>query len=50
MTTPKPLKYCYHGQHSKPAETFRFLPGSKTRRAVCAECYAKIIADRKKKK
>lgn len=45
-----PLKYCFHGQHSKPRSSFRTLPGVKTRRAVCAECYEKIIAERKQKK
>ena len=45
-----PLKYCFHGQHSRPRATFRTLPGVRNKRAVCAECYEKIIADRKQKK
>jgi hypothetical protein len=48
MSETPPLKYCYHGQHSRPATGFRQLPG-KSKRAVCAECYKKIMADRKKK-
>jgi hypothetical protein len=44
----KPLqKYCFHGQHSKPVEGFRTLPGSKQRRQVCADCYKKILTERK---
>ena len=43
------LKYCYHGQHSKPKESFKVLPGLKNKRAVCADCYEKILADRRKK-
>ena len=50
MSNLNPLKYCFHGQHSKPRATFRALPGVKTSRAVCAECFDKIMADRKKKK
>ena len=49
LTNLNPLKYCFHGQHSQPRISFRTLPG-KTRRQVCAECYAKIKADRLKKK
>ena len=49
LTNLNPLKYCFHGQHSQPRITFRTMPG-KTRRQVCAECYAKIKADRLKKK
>jgi hypothetical protein len=49
LTNLNPLKYCFHGQHSQPRLTFRTLPG-KTRRQVCAECYAKIKADRLQKK
>jgi len=45
-----PLKYCFHGQHSRPRATFRTLPGVRNKRAVCAECYEKIMADRKQKK
>jgi hypothetical protein len=44
------LKYCFHGQHSKPRADFKKLPGVKTTREVCAACYAKIMADRKQKK
>ncbi|HSN39415.1 MAG TPA: hypothetical protein VLT92_04415 [Burkholderiales bacterium] len=49
MTTSEPLKYCYHGQHSRPKAGFRRLPGL-TKREVCEQCYKTIIADRKKKK
>jgi hypothetical protein len=50
MPNLNPLKYCFHGQHSRPRATFRTLPGTgKTRRAVCAECYDKIMADRRQK-
>jgi hypothetical protein len=49
MTNLDPLKFCYHGQHSKPRAGFRVLPGGTRRREVCAECYEKIMADRKKK-
>lgn len=49
MTKSTPLKYCYHGQHSRPASSFKRLPGAR-KREVCADCYAKIMADRKKKK
>jgi hypothetical protein len=45
-----PLKYCYHGQHAKPRAGFKALPGLKNKRQVCAACYEKIMADRKKKK
>jgi len=50
MPDLNPLKYCYHGQHSKPRDEFRTLPGAKNKRQVCAECYKKIMADREKKK
>lgn len=49
MANLDPLKFCYHGQHSKPRAGFRVLPGGTRRREVCAECYEKIMADRKKK-
>jgi len=50
MGNLNPLKYCFHGQHSRPRATFRTLPGKKKSREVCAECYEKIMADRKQKK
>ena len=50
MGNLNPLKYCFHGQHSRPRATFRTLPGVRNKRAVCAECYEKIMADRKQKK
>ena len=50
MANLNPLRYCFHGQHSKPRAGFRFLPGLKAKRAVCAECYEKIMADRTHKK
>ena len=49
MTNQNPLKYCFHGQHSRPRDSFRTLPG-KTKRQVCAECYERIMADRRQKK
>ena len=45
-----PLKYCFHGQHSKPRAGFRTLPGVKMTREVCAVCYEKIMAERRQKK
>lgn len=50
MANLDPLKFCFHGQHSKPRATFRILPGPNGKRAVCAECYEKIMADRAQKK
>jgi len=50
MAILDPLKYCFHGQHCMPRAGFRLLPGLKAKRAVCAECYAKIMADRVHKK
>lgn len=50
MANLNPLKYCFHGQHSRPRATFRTLPGVRNKRAVCAECYEKIMADRKQKR
>lgn len=50
MGNLNPLKYCFHGQHSKPRASFRTLPGIKKTREVCADCYEKIMADRKRKK
>ena len=50
MVNLNPLKYCFHGQHSRPRATFRTLPGVRNKRAVCAECYEKIMADRRAKK
>ena len=48
--TSSPLKFCYHGQHYRPRDQFKPLPGTTHRREVCADCYAKIMADRKQKK
>ena len=50
MPNLNPQKYCFHGQHSRPRAGFRTLPGVKQTRQVCAECYEKIMADRKRKK
>lgn len=50
MTNLNPLKYCYHGQHAKPRAQFRSIPGGDPRRMVCAECYEKIMADRRMKR
>ena len=49
MSVSTPLKFCYHGQHYRPREQFKALPGGTHRREVCADCYAKIMADRKQK-
>jgi hypothetical protein len=50
VTNLNPLKYCFHGQHAKPRATFRILPGAKGERAVCAECYDEIVAERAQKR
>ncbi len=50
MAILDPLKYCFHGQHCMPRAGFRLLPGLKAKRAVCAQCYAKIMADRTQKR
>ena len=50
MGNLNPQKYCFHGQHSKLRATFRTLPGMTQTRVVCAECYEKIMTDRKQKK
>ena len=50
MSVSTPLKFCYHGQHYRPREQFKALPGGTHRREVCADCYAKIMADRKEKR
>jgi len=50
MSNLNPLKYCFYGKHAKPRATFRRLPGMTGTRAVCAECYEKMKADREKKK
>ena len=51
MTTQTtPLKFCYHGQHSKPADGFKQLPGAKVKREVCAQCYQRIMEDRRQKR
>ena len=50
MANLDPRKYCFHGEHSKTRPTFRTLPGPKGERALCAECYENIMADRAKKK
>lgn len=50
MSVSTPLKFCYHGQHYRPREQFKALPGGTHRREVCADCYAKIMADRKQKR
>ena len=50
MTTlSNPLRFCYHGQHYRPRDQFKALPGGTHRREVCADCYARIMADRKLK-
>ena len=45
MANLNPLRYCFHGIHAMPRAQFRFLPGINNTRAVCAECYAKLVAD-----
>lgn len=50
MANLNPLKYCYHGQHSRPRALFRTLPGGGRKREVCAECYEKIMEERKLKR
>lgn len=47
MANLNPLKFCFHGRHSKPRAGFRTLPGLKNPRQVCAECFDRIIAGRK---
>lgn len=49
MPNLNPLKYCFHGKHSKPRAQFRILPGVNNTSAVCAECYAKIVAKTEQK-
>lgn len=43
-------RWCRHGNHEAPANTFRPLPGVKPRRDVCAGCYEKIMAARAEKR
>ena len=50
MANLNPLKYCFQCRRSMRRATFRTLPGIKRRREVCADCYEKIIADRKEKR
>jgi hypothetical protein len=50
MALSNPLRFCYHGQHYRPREQFKALPGGTHRREVCADCYARIMADRKLKR
>jgi len=50
MGNLNPQKYCFYGQHSKLRANFRILPGVNQTRVVCAECYEKIMTDRKEKK
>lgn len=44
-----PLRFCYHGQHARPRNKFRALPGGDRRREVCEECYEKIMSERRLK-
>ena len=50
MALSNPLRFCYHGQHYRPREQFKALPGGTHRREVCSDCYARIMADRKLKR
>ena len=50
MGNLNPQKYCFHGRHSRLRANFRTLPGVNPTRVVCAECFEKIMADRKQKK
>jgi hypothetical protein len=43
-------KFCRHGSHMAPRESFRALPGVKIKREVCERCYEKVMAEREKKK
>lgn len=43
-------RFCRHGTHMAPSESFRPLPGVKPRREVCESCYAKIMEARKRVK
>ena len=45
MANLDPLRYCFHCDHAKPREQFRFLPGVENRRVVCAECYDEIVLE-----
>lgn len=42
------IRWCYHGSHMKPRDTFRPLPGVKPKREVCEECYKRIMEARKR--
>ena len=44
-----PLKFCFQCRRSVRRATFRTLPGLKRKREVCAECFEKIMANRKEK-
>ena len=49
MGNLNPLKYCFCGKHSKPRATFRMFPGVENTSEVCADCFEKIMAERKEK-
>jgi hypothetical protein len=46
-------KWCHHGQHEAPADSFRSLPitnQDKRKRDVCQRCFDRVMAEREKKK
>jgi hypothetical protein len=46
-----PLKWCSHGQHRAPRQSFRVLPiPGKPPRMVCDSCYQRVMAEREKRK
>lgn len=36
-----PVRYCFHGRHMAPRDTFRTVPGSRPKREICGECWEK---------
>jgi hypothetical protein len=43
-------RWCAHGQHEKPTDSFRPLPGGTRKRMVCQQCYEKIMEERERRK
>lgn len=41
-------RWCIHGQHMKPTDSFRVLPGLRIKREVCQECYDRVMAARQR--
>jgi hypothetical protein len=50
MTLYLARKWCVHGAHEAPADTFRPLPGVSPRRDVCQRCYDTIMQARQRLK